>query len=284
MIETLKPEAGRRYRYCDEPRASGRLRRAGPGPSGRRGGREISPDRESTMGRSRRSAPLPRVPSGRGLGLPEDLDNLGGSGKCNALAGQADLPGWGWCHPAGLPARCAAGASLSPSAAVRRAVGGAAPSSAGRRDATSPPRGGEGSRPPFVSGSSGPPRSPVTPRHLRTTSTQLCPCRRRGRSTPRFAGCSCRSRRGHGGHLHVRPRAPRTSRRSNRQGGSTRDLPGRRRFVVRGARGVQDEPARGPRTPHRTVATRSPSAPLDTTRTTLRTASARKGQDGRCRS
>jgi hypothetical protein len=58
---------------------------------------------------------------------------------------------------------------------------------------------------------------------------------------------------------------------------STGDLPRCRQIVVRGAGGVQGEPVRGPRAPHRTVATRAPPAPLDTTRPTPKPASIREG-------
>ena len=97
----------------------------------------------------------------------------------SALAGLANLRDGGEAPsrrpPRGLPC-CAAGASLASPMAVPAPVapttqpGRAGP---GRRDGTGPPRGGEGPRPPFVSGSSGRPRTPVDAHQPRSTSTQL---------------------------------------------------------------------------------------------------------------
>jgi hypothetical protein len=67
----------------------------------------------------------------------------------------------------------------------------------------------EGPRPPFVSGSSGPPRTPIDAHHLRTTSTQLRPCAAEnaaGRLDPQIrSGSTCDRLPPRASDLHLPP-------------------------------------------------------------------------------
>ena len=116
-------------------------------------------------------------------------------------------PGWGeGCHPAGLHE----GYRAAPQGQAwhrqwryrGRLPPRRSPVGQGQADGMAPGSlvVGEGSRPPFVSGSSGPPRTPVDAHHLRTTSTQLRPCAAEnavGRLDPQIrSGSTSEARRG----------------------------------------------------------------------------------------